>query len=87
MRELRRPVDRAGLYIPAAQAPLISLVGYTPMSSTAQVTQLTGRLGDENAASNVNLITPQQSSTLLAVSSGTFAYSFPANSFTIVRLQ
>jgi alpha-L-arabinofuranosidase len=71
----------------SAQAPLISLVGYTPVSNTAQVTQLTGSLGDENAASDVNLITPQQSSTLLAVNSGTFAYSFPANSFTIVRLH
>jgi hypothetical protein len=71
----------------SAESPKISLVGYTPIGSTMQVTQLGGNRSDQNDASNVTLIAPQQSSAGLTLTANTFTYSFPPNSFTILRLE
>jgi alpha-L-arabinofuranosidase len=71
----------------SAETPTISLVGFTPSTMTAQVTQLSGTPGDENDAGNVGFVTPQSSSASIALSENSFTYTFPPNSFTVLRLQ
>ncbi len=71
----------------SVQTPTISLVGYTPTTTTMQVSQLSGNRGDENVASNDDLVTPQHNSASFAANGGTFSYAFPPSSFTILRLQ
>jgi hypothetical protein len=72
----------------STQAPTISLVGnFTPATRTMQVSQLNGNRGDQNDASNVNLIAPKQVSVSYTLNGNSFSYPFPPNSFTILRLQ
>jgi alpha-L-arabinofuranosidase len=71
----------------SAQAPTIDLVGYTPASSTIEVTSLSGNRGDTNQAGNVNFTHPQHGTAPLNLNGKTFPYSFAANSFTVLKLQ
>ena len=70
-----------------AQTPDIALTGYLPSSLTAQVTQLAGGRGQTNSANDVNQVVPQQTSQEVTLSGNVMRHTFPANSFTILRLQ
>jgi alpha-L-arabinofuranosidase len=71
----------------SAQAPRIALRGFTPKSTQAQVSVLSGARGDRNDAAQVEQITPQSSSPTVTVTDGSFSYSFAPNSFTVLRLE
>ncbi|WP_249998547.1 RICIN domain-containing protein [Actinoplanes sp. M2I2] len=67
---------------PAAQTPAISLNGFRPTAPTMRVTQLQGARGDRNDAANVTRVVPVSSTP-----GTTLDWTFPANSFTVLRLQ
>ncbi|HVJ19306.1 MAG TPA: hypothetical protein VM686_27995 [Polyangiaceae bacterium] len=71
----------------AAQTPTITLNGYSPTTSTAQVSELGGARTDQNDASDVNQVTPEESSASIALADGAFSATFAANSFTVLRLE
>jgi alpha-L-arabinofuranosidase len=71
----------------SSQTPAISLTGYLPTSGNMQVTQLSGGRNDQNNAGNVNQVVPQRFSTSYALSGNVLTYTFPANSFTVLRLR
>jgi hypothetical protein len=70
-----------------AQTPTITLIGFAPTSGTMKVTTLSGNRGDSNEARDVQLIRPQPTSAPLKMNGRAFSCSFPANSFTLLRLQ
>jgi hypothetical protein len=70
----------------AAQAPSINLAGYTPSTRTMRVTQLQGARTDQNNAGNVNQVRPTTATVGYTLNGSTFTYTFPPNSFTILRL-
>jgi alpha-L-arabinofuranosidase len=76
---------------PSSETIPITFIGYTPATSTLQVTQLTSaNLTDENDETNgtgTTLVTPAQSSATYTFAENGFTYTFPGNSFTILRLQ
>jgi alpha-L-arabinofuranosidase len=71
----------------STQAPTISLTGFVPATTTMPVTQLSGNRTDQNDASSMSAVVPQQSSTTVTLNGSAFTYSFAPNSFTILRLQ
>ncbi|KAH8890539.1 glycoside hydrolase [Thozetella sp. PMI_491] len=71
----------------AAQTTPVSLMGYSPSSGTMTVTMIRGSRGDVNDASNPTRITPSSTTSNVGFSGGSFTYTFPGNSFTILRLK
>ena len=71
----------------SAQAPRIRLRGFTPKSTKAQVSVLSGARGARNDAAQVDLVSPQSSSATVSVTDGSLSYSFAPNSFTVLQLE
>jgi alpha-L-arabinofuranosidase len=65
----------------------VDLGGFTPVSRATDVIELAGRLDDENTADEPRRILPRERRLPLARGDGRLEYTFPAYSFTILRLE
>jgi alpha-L-arabinofuranosidase len=70
-----------------AQTPTITLTGFTPASGSAKITSLSGARTDQNNASNVIQVTPQNSTVAYTLIGGALTLAFAANSVTVVTLN
>lgn len=65
----------------------IHLEGFTPRKPAVQTIELAGALGQDNTADQPERIAPKARSGRHAFEDGRTAYTFPANSFTILRFE
>jgi len=65
----------------------VDLGGFLPAGPTMRVTDLAGRLEDENTAAEPQRIVPRERRLPHAIRGGRLEYTFPAFSFTILRLE
>jgi alpha-L-arabinofuranosidase len=70
-----------------AQSPTIALTGFTPTTQTAQTTSLSGARTDQNNASNVNQVVPENGTTAYSLTANALTLTFAANSVTVVTLS
>ncbi|MEN6534112.1 MAG: alpha-L-arabinofuranosidase C-terminal domain-containing protein [Bryobacteraceae bacterium] len=70
-----------------AVAARIKLGGFTPRQPQAQVIELTGPMEALNTAQNPSVIVPKQSQWNHRVGAAGSNYTFPANSFTLIRFE
>jgi alpha-L-arabinofuranosidase len=63
----------------------LNLAGMGKISGSAKLTVLAGQPDDENSFATPQIISPKQS--VLKISGAKFQHEFPANSFTVLRLQ
>lgn len=71
-----------------SDAPVdIDLGGFQPQQPAAAIEQLTGAPDAVNTAARPSAIVPAQGELPLVPGAGTVTYTFPAHSFTILRLQ
>ncbi|HEV3078667.1 MAG TPA: alpha-L-arabinofuranosidase C-terminal domain-containing protein, partial [Gemmataceae bacterium] len=65
----------------------IAIAGFSPQASTARVVEISGQLRDENTADDPQRIAPKMRTWQPEWKMGRTTYTFPAYSFTILRLQ
>jgi alpha-L-arabinofuranosidase len=65
----------------------IAIAGFSPQASTARVVEISGQLRDENTADDPQRIAPKMRTWQPEWKMGRTTYTFPAYSFTILRLE
>ena len=65
----------------------ITVKGFSPSSPVAQVTELSGKLGQTNTAAEPDRVKPRHVEWPYRIEDGGIVYTFPPNSFTVLRLQ
>jgi Alpha-L-arabinofuranosidase C-terminal domain/Domain of Unknown Function (DUF1080) len=68
-------------------ATQLQIAGFTAGNSVAQVIEISGPLDASNSANKTNAIIPKQSQWTHEMKEGKARYTFPPNSFTIIRWQ
>jgi alpha-L-arabinofuranosidase len=63
----------------------ITINDFTPMQSTAKLTEISGKLEEKNSPENPEKIIPKEREWNFKINNGILTYIFPAQSFTIIR--